>query len=408
MKVAIIQEHVDARRGGAETSTLEMARNLAACGLDVTVVCRAQRNSAGSEPALDPPAGVRFLRVPAPGATKTSATRAFVYAAMRTVRDERFDIIHAITPCPTCHVYQPRGGTYVETIAQSVARGTTGIGRAVRRIGRRFHRRQRFLLQIERQLLDQRPAPYVVAVSEHAARQARRAYPTLPEQRVRVVFNGVDIQPLEANQARRARTQTREKLGIDPQAPVVLFVAHNFKLKGLAELIVAMGGLPQPRPLLLVAGRGASGPFARAARRSAVPVRFLGPAGDVRALYYAADLLAHPTWYDPCSRVVLEALVCGLPVVTTRLNGAAEAIAAQRSGYVVDSPRERDALCDALRRGLDPAVRTTCAAEAPALRERLSMRRHARELAELYRELAGGSAPGTDIDEHDTGCRNNE
>ncbi len=395
MRVAIVQEHVDTTRGGAETSTLEMARRLAACDLEVTVVCRgpaAAREEVASNQA-SPAAGpaLRFLRLPATGRTKTAATRAFVAAAARACRAGGFEIVHAVTPCPVCHVYQPRGGTYVETIAQSVARGSNAASRALKQIGRRLNRRQRFLLAIERRLLDGRqPGPCVAAVSEYVARQVRRAYPALPAGRIRVIFNGVDIEPPGEDQARQLRAQLRAGLAIDPQTRVVLFVAHNFKLKGLSELIAAAGSLPEPRPLLLVVGRGSAGPYDRAARRLAVPVRFLGPARDVRSLYCAADLLAHPTWYDPCSRVVLEALLCGLPVVTTRLNGAAEAIAVGRSGYVIQSPRDGQALRDALRRGLDPALRKTCAADAPRMRERLSMRRHARELAALYREIAAG------------------
>ena len=40
--------------------------------------------------------------------------------------------------------------------------------------------------------------------------------------------------------------------------------------------------------------------------------------------YAAADLYVHPTFYDPCSLVVLEAAACGLPIITSRYNGAAE------------------------------------------------------------------------------------
>ena len=47
-------------------------------------------------------------------------------------------------------------------------------------------------------------------------------------------------------------------------------------------------------------------------------------AREMRNAYFAADFLVHPTFYDPCSLVVLEALACGLPVITTRANGASE------------------------------------------------------------------------------------
>ena len=49
---------------------------------------------------------------------------------------------------------------------------------------------------------------------------------------------------------------------------------------------------------------------------------FLGHRADPKDAYFAADFLVHPTFYDPCSLVALEALACGLPVITTRYNGA--------------------------------------------------------------------------------------
>ena len=58
----------------------------------------------------------------------------------------------------------------------------------------------------------------------------------------------------------------------------------------------------------------------------------------MRNAYFAADFLVHPTFYDPCSLVVLEALACGLPIITTRYNGASEllhAAAPQQEGYVL-------------------------------------------------------------------------
>src|SRR5947209_5603213 len=77
----------------------------------------------------------------------------------------------------------------------------------------------------------------------------------------------------------------------------------------------------------------------------AAQVRFLGYCADMRDCYFASDFLAHPTFYDPCANVVPEALACGLPIVTSRYNGAAELLhatggdpAERAEGYVVDDP----------------------------------------------------------------------
>jgi UDP-glucose:(heptosyl)LPS alpha-1,3-glucosyltransferase len=90
----------------------------------------------------------------------------------------------------------------------------------------------------------------------------------------------------------------------------------------------------------------------------------------VRACYFAADFLVHPTFYDPCSLVVLEALSCGLPVVTTRYNGAADLLHPPYDGFVLDDPHDiptlaehLDLMCDPYRRsGMAKMTRHTAAA----------------------------------------------
>jgi UDP-glucose:(heptosyl)LPS alpha-1,3-glucosyltransferase len=391
VKVAIVQEHVDVRRGGAETSTVEMARHLAALGLDVSIVC----SGAASVPAeTDERSPVTVRRLPCSGPSRLARTVQFVGQADHVCRLEGFDIVHAVTPCLSANVYQPRGGTYVETIERSVALAHTPVGRLLRRIGRRFNRRQRFLLLLERQLLNDQNPPYVAAVSEYVRRQVRSAFPQLPRKRVRVVFNGVDITPLPLDRVATERAAVRNELAVEQGRPIVLFVAHNFKLKGLGELMraTATPGGRKADWLVVVAGRDSPGPYRRLAWRLGAGgrVRFVGTKYPVEALYAAANVLAHPTWYDPCSRVVLEALVCGLPVVTTPWNGAVEVMRPGRHGEVIaPPPRDAHTLAAAIVRCLDPKLACACRIDAPDMREQVSMTRHARELKALYEEVTG-------------------
>jgi len=380
MRVAIIQEEVDLRRGGAETSTLEMARHLALLGLDVTVIHRdprCERISAGT-----PPQGVdevHFCPVAADGASRALRTYRFVQAANRVCRDERFDIVHAVTPCLAANVYQPRGGTFTETIARSTAMNPAWL-RELKRLGRRFNIRQRFLFRLERVLLsERRKGVYVAALSDYVQRQVVEL--GFPAERVRVVFNGVDVPALELDD----RTTRRATLGWPETVPLVLFVAHNFKLKGLRELLWAAASAESEWGLV-VAGRDDARPYQRLADRLGLTsrVRFVGTKTPVAAWYAVADVLAHPTWYDPCSRVVLEALSLGLPVVTTRYNGAAEVMEEGRHGVVIDKPSDVAALAAGIDSALQPRIHDACRADAPRLSARLSMARHARELMALY------------------------
>jgi len=239
--------------------------------------------------------------------------------------------------------------------------------------------------------------PYVACVSEYVRRQVESAFAGFPKDRNRVVFNGVGIEPLPLDSADRERETIRRRLNVVERTSVVLFAAHNFKLKGLAKLIEALAELPGSDWVLAVVGHGKAGRYRRLADRLRVRgrIEFLGQVEDTRSFYYGADVLAHPTWYDPCSRVVLEALVCGLPVVTTRFNGAAEVIEAGRNGMVVDSPRDAAALAAAIAQCLRPEVRAGCRAGAGAMAKRLSMARHARELKKLYEDVLAEKMSGS-------------
>lgn len=392
MKVAILQEHIDARRGGAETSTLEMARRLAQLGLDVSILCRGDAD----RPFVDE--NVTILPVVAAGRSRALRTYQFVQRARALCHRERFDIVHAVTPCLAANVYQPRGGTYPETIARSLAPVRSPLLRGLKRLGRRFNVRQQFLLRIERLLLEKhRTRVFVAAVSEYVRRQVEVGL-GFPGDRVRLVFNGVEIASLREDERSRYRSALRAELSLGEETPLLLFVAHNFRLKGLAELLRACAiasdaGAGTPWTVA-VAGRDHAGPYLRLARRLGIEarVRFVGTATPIRQWYAAADALAHPTWYDPCSRVVLEALSIGLPVVTTRYNGAAEVLEPGRNGEVLNEPDDAPALAAALAAVLRPAVRAACRRDAPRLHEQLSMTRHARELKSLYEHVLATQA----------------
>lgn len=382
MKIAIVQEHIDARRGGAETSTLEMARQLARLGHSVTVVCRTA-DAPGELP--DAGSGTLTIRSLQAGSRRNNlaVTRNFIEQAAALAAE--FDIVHAVIPCPTATIYQPRGGTYVETIRRSIEHSPAGWRRIWRALGRRLNRRQQYLLNVERELLARAKPPLIAAVSDYVRRQVQTDYPKLPSGQTVIVFNGVDVEPLNATDRARRRTAWREKLRIGPDEPFVLFVAHNFKLKGLAELIRATA-IPGERSWkAVVVGRDSPGPFQRLARRLGVSARFrfCGPSADIPGLLAAADMLAHPTWYDPCSRVVLEAVCHGVPALTTRYNGAAEIIVNDRNGTVIDRP-EPTLIALGIERCLVSRLAATALADASTARERLSMARHARELMALY------------------------
>ena len=109
---------------------------------------------------------------------------------------------------------------------------------------------------------------------------------------------------------------------------------------------------------------------------------------DIRPYYAAADVYVHPTWYDPCSLTVIEALACGLPVITTSFNGASELLTQGENGFVIPDPADPLALAEKMTVLLDPALRSAMGASARRLALDHTLERQTAEFLSLYREIS--------------------
>ncbi len=379
MKVALIIERIETWRGGAETSTVQFASHLARQG------CRVHVLTASVAPSTP---DIEVITIPASPALRGVRTWLFARRAVEWARREGFDILHGVTACLGLDVYQPRGGTAPETLARTVAAIRSPAGRSLKRVAATLSLKQQVVSRLERRLLAGGAPPLVIAISDYVRRQLRQHY-GLGESHVRLVFNGVDPDTSPPAERRADRTRVRRQLGLADNDIVVLCVAHNFRLKGVWPLVEALARVPRDDVYAVIVGRDDPRPFAHRAEELGVGRRvlFAGPTQGTPAFYHAADMLVHPTFYDPCSRVVLEAMAAGLPVVTTRFNGAAERVTDGREGYVIDCPRQVEALADRITRLLDEERRRACAARAPLATTDISMAEHARRVLAVYEEV---------------------
>ncbi|MBI4575180.1 MAG: glycosyltransferase family 4 protein [Planctomycetes bacterium] len=206
--------------------------------------------------------------------------------------------------------------------------------------------------------------------------------------RVRVVPNGVDLERFRPA-GPEAREGARRALGVATDEALALFVGRPFAPKGLGTLLEAAARPESARPWVVVAGGEASGPWRRLARRLGVRARFLGEVRDLGPLHGAADVLAAPTFYDPCSLATLEALAAGLPVVTTRDNGAGEGLEEAGAGLVLEEAGDAVALARALGALLGPEGRESRRSAARRLAEGRPSAEAFRRVEEVLLDAAG-------------------
>ncbi len=170
---------------------------------------------------------------------------------------------------------------------------------------------------------------------------------------MQVVTPGVVTVPgLASDEDRRAQ---RKRLGLPDQGRCVLFVANDFKRKGLPTLLQAMRDMPTTTYLVVVGHDEQLAQFKQENHSLGLldrKVFFLGSLGDVGPAYRAADCLAHPTLEDTFAMVVLEAMAHGLPVVVSgaRFCGISGLLSDSDNALLLENPTDASALAAALNR----------------------------------------------------------
>lgn len=165
-------------------------------------------------------------------------------------------------------------------------------------------------------------------------------------------------------------SEIRRKLGLG-DAPVVITVSRLSRVKGIASLLAAARIVHATRPdvrFLLAGARESEGRLAISQQeidRHAPYVISLGKRRDIPALLRVADVFAFPTELsEGVPRVLLEAALSGVPIVTTAMPGCTDVVADGRSGLVVP-PRQPPALAAAILALLgDPARAAAFASRA--------------------------------------------
>jgi UDP-glucose:(heptosyl)LPS alpha-1,3-glucosyltransferase len=213
--------------------------------------------------------------------------------------------------------------------------------------------------------------------------------------RIEVIYNGIDIERFRPKNRDLFREETRKELGLKNDEILILMVTNNFRLKGLYPAIRLLPTLKQRvrAPFrLLVVGRDDARQYQKEAERLGVSdlATFLDYVPDVAPLYAAADILFHPTFYDSCALVIFEALASGLPVVTTRKNGASGVIVSKAMGQIVEDPRDSVAMADALCSYFPQEARAKAFAAAEKMLPELSAARNHRRIQEVYRRVTSG------------------
>ena len=370
MKIGLVIEQFDPMRGGAEHWTWQFARSLVRRGHEVHVVAFGFHDAIANDDVI-----THQLAMPESRLDRAAAIAAALPAL-------NFDIVHDMGVGWSADIIQPHAGSTKALWEHNLMRIPKW-----RQI--RFWREKRYreLEEIERRQHANQNA-LIVAVSRMLAGNFE-TFDHLPPERIRVIYNGVDIERFTPAQRDTHRAATRRELGIGDEV-LFLMLAHNLLLKNAEATIRAAAKLAAGGSRLRVVISGGKKPqrFIKLAQKLKIPhvVTFLGLV-DAVPYYAAADVFVHPTWYDPCSLVTLEASSCGLPVITTRFNGASELMTDSKEGFVLEHPDDIASLASRMHDLLQSKQREKMGAAGRAFAMQHTFEEQTTKFLELYHEI---------------------
>ena len=222
------------------------------------------------------------------------------------------------------------------------------------RLRQRFNPFHPMILHAEKRMLAAREYRRLIALTPQVRDDLVRFY-GVPTADIDVLPNGFSRAEFNPESRRRDRAPIRMRWKIPDDATVILFVANEAARKGLPQLLRAVSRLRDRSLHVLAVGRFDPRPSARLAESLGLETRvhFPGASAHVARFYAAADVFALPTQYEAWGLVIIEAMACGLPVLTSRLAGAAVAVEEGRTGELLDEPRDETEIAAKLTALLD-------------------------------------------------------
>lgn len=341
MRIALINHTFSLSHGGLERVSVNLAAALDNQGHEVHAV---------GVRLEDLPSSVTCHQVHAARRPAWWRPLSFAHGARRILAGRSFDIRYGLTRCHPLDVYRMGDGVQQHWLR---LRYPNVLLRFVSCLLNPVHLVN---LSLERSLLAPTGCRLLITNSQLCKGHAQHYYGVAAE-RIAVVYNGVDTALFSPGAVAPLREACRRELDLGEADIAVLYVANNWRRKGLAVLIEAMAKLAARGSALrlVVVGRGRPASFIRLARGYGLDgrIRFVGATREIQRYYAAGDLLVLPTVYDPFANVCLEAMACGLPVITTVGNGAAELLRPGENGYIQRDPGSAGELAGLLGRCLD-------------------------------------------------------
>lgn len=271
---------------------------------------------------------------------RISREKGFANAARALWLRENFDLVQSHERIAGCDIYRAGDGVHRRWLLQRAR--ILPAWRQKLLFSDRYHR---YVMQAEKAMYEAPELKAVICNAEMVKREIVEDF-SIPANKIHVIYNAIDSSRFVPGTP-DLRVKWRDEMNLPHQAIAMVYVGSGFERKGLAGAIKAIANTD--RYLIVVGQDKAEKKYRELTQTLGCQNRviFMGMQKNTLPFYQAADGLLLPTLYDPFPNVILEAMACGLPVITTPTCGGAEFITAGQNGYVCDA-LDSQALSDAV------------------------------------------------------------
>jgi UDP-glucose:(heptosyl)LPS alpha-1,3-glucosyltransferase len=310
--------------GGLQQDLLKILQACLVQNIDVTVFCMEWEG--------DKLPGINVVILPGQGFTKTAKRESFVEAMLEKTFD-KFDLVLGFNKMPGLDYYYAADYCFAEKAYNE------------RSFLYRLTSRAKQYLEFEEAVFGKNQQTVSLLLSPQQREEFIRHYQT-PENRLIQLPPGIKQDRMAGTDAPVKRRQMRFELSVAPNELLLLQIGSAFKTKGLDRSLVAYASLPnelKQRTRFVVIGEDNPERYLNEAERLGISRRFKVINGSARVpeLLQAADLLIHPSLKESAGMVILEAIVAGLPVLTTASCGYAFHVEKAQAGVVCPMPFEQ-------------------------------------------------------------------
>ena len=378
MKLALIRQRYNPY-GGAERFVERAMTALAAQDVELSLLTRSW---SGSPPDEGAQGEARMIRCDPFYIGRVWRDWGFARAVCDAVKSHNFDLVQSHERIACCDIYRAGDGVHRQWLLNR--KRAAGLWE---RIALKLNPYHWYTLAAERRLF-RSPRLRAVICNSNMVKAELRRYFDLPESKLHVVYNGVDLAAYHPGLRQTWRERKRKELGIANASMVFLLVGSGFRRKGVPQLLRAMEAVREAH-LVVVGADKELAHLQRSAAQAGLSARvhFTGAQDEVQPWYGMADCFVLPTLYDPFPNAALEAMACGLPLVTSLQCGAAEFVDSGVDGYLCQDPLDVVELARCLKLAAAPGQARRMGAAARLRVEAYGLEGMARQLTRLYSDL---------------------